>query len=62
VRTVTWNARIPYRALPLTSVAKEIARLRRRWDDNITIDLREMSKVVWTGLIYLLIGTSGGLL
>jgi hypothetical protein len=34
-------------------------RPRRRWVDNIKIDLREMG---WTGLIWLRIGTSGGLL
>jgi hypothetical protein len=42
VRSVTWNARIPYRALPLIRVEREIARPRRRWKDNIEIDLREI--------------------
>jgi hypothetical protein len=32
-------------------------RLRHRWVNNIRMD-----KVVWTGLIWLRIGTSGGLL
>jgi hypothetical protein len=32
-------------------------RPRRRWVDNIEIDLREMG---WIGLIWLRIGTSGG--
>jgi hypothetical protein len=34
---------------------------RRRWEDNIKVDLR-WDGVVWTGLIWLSIGTSGGLL
>jgi hypothetical protein len=33
-------------------------RPRRRWVDNIKIDLRD----VWTGSIWIRIGTSGGLL
>jgi hypothetical protein len=36
-------------------------RPRHRWEDNIKLDLREVG-VVWTGLIWLMIGTSGGLL
>jgi hypothetical protein len=37
---------------------------RRRWVDNIKIDLREIGwdGMVWTGSIWLRIGTSGGLL
>jgi hypothetical protein len=34
---------------------------RHGWVDNIKTDLRE-DGVVWTGLIWLRIGTSGGLL
>jgi hypothetical protein len=34
---------------------------RRRWEDNIKMDLT-YDGVVWTGLIWLRIGTSGGLL
>jgi hypothetical protein len=38
-------------------------RSRRRWVDNIKMYVREMGwSVVWTGLIWLRIGTSGGLL
>jgi hypothetical protein len=33
-------------------------RIRRRWDDYIKTYIREM----WTGFIWLRIGTSGGLL
>jgi hypothetical protein len=36
-------------------------RTRDRWEDNIKMDLRE-DGVVWTGLICLNLGTSGGLL
>jgi hypothetical protein len=35
---------------------------RCRWVDNIKIDLREIDGMVWTGSIWLGIGTSGGLL
>jgi hypothetical protein len=35
---------------------------RRRWEDNIKMDLREIGWLVWNGLIWLRIGTSGGLL
>jgi hypothetical protein len=33
-------------------------RTRRRWDDNINMDLQEVS--VWTGLGWIRIGTGGG--
>jgi hypothetical protein len=49
-----------YRILVGKPVGKRpLGRPRRRRVDNINIDLREM---VWTGLIWLRIGTSGGLL
>jgi hypothetical protein len=36
---------------------------RHRWVNNIRMDLREREDgMVWTGLIWLRIGTSGGLL
>jgi hypothetical protein len=35
---------------------------RRRWDDNIKMDLEEVGWGAWTGLIWLRIGTGGGLL
>jgi hypothetical protein len=43
---------------------RPIGRPRRRWVDNIKIDLREIGwdGMVWTGSIWLRIGTSGGLL
>jgi hypothetical protein len=40
---------------------RRLVRPRRRWVDNIKMDLRE-DGVVWTGSIWLRIGTSGGLL
>jgi hypothetical protein len=41
-----------------------LGRRRRRWVDNIKIDLRERGwdGMVWSGSIWLRIGTSGGLL
>jgi hypothetical protein len=43
---------------------RPLGRPRRRWVDNIKMDLREIGwdGVVWTGLIWLRIGTIGGLL
>jgi hypothetical protein len=43
---------------------RPLGRPRRRWVDNIKMDLREIGwdGMVWTGLIWLRIGTSGGLL
>jgi hypothetical protein len=43
---------------------RSLGRPRRRWVDNIKMDLREIGwdGVVWTGLIWLRIGTIGGLL
>jgi len=35
---------------------------RRRWKDNMTMDLQEVFWREWTGLIWLRIGTGGGLL
>jgi hypothetical protein len=43
---------------------RPLGRPRRRWVDNIKIDLRETGwdGMVWTGSIWLRIGTDGGLL
>jgi hypothetical protein len=41
---------------------RPLGRPRRRWDDNIKMDLRENGWRVWIGFICLRIGTSGGLL
>jgi hypothetical protein len=35
---------------------------RHRWVDDIKIDFRDRMRVVWTGLIWLMIGIGGGLL
>jgi hypothetical protein len=37
-------------------------RPRRRWEDNIEMDLQEVGWGAWNGLIWLRIGTGGGLL
>jgi hypothetical protein len=39
---------------------RPLGKPRRRWEDNIRMDLREIGWLVWTGLIGLRIGTSGG--
>jgi hypothetical protein len=43
---------------------RPLGRPRRRWADNIKMNLREIGwdGLVWIGLICLRIGTSGGLL
>jgi hypothetical protein len=41
---------------------RPLGRPRRRWDDNIKMDLQEVGWGAWTGLIWLRIGTGGGLL
>ena len=39
---------------------RPLGRLRRRWEDNIKMDLQEVGGVVETGWIWLRIGTDGG--
>jgi hypothetical protein len=41
---------------------KPLGRPRRRWVDNNKIYLTEINGMEWIGLIWLSIGTSGGLL
>jgi hypothetical protein len=41
---------------------RPLGRPRRRWVDNITMDLVEAGWVVWTGLVWLRVGTGGELL
>jgi len=42
---------------------RPLGRPRRKWEDNIKMDLRERGWVsVWTEFIWVRIGTSGGLL
>jgi hypothetical protein len=52
-----------YRILVGTPEGKRpLGRPRCRWVNNIKIDLSEIDGMVWIGLIWLRIGTSGGLL
>jgi len=37
-----------------------LGRPRRRWEDNIKMDLKEMDLGLWTGSSWLRIGTGGG--
>jgi hypothetical protein len=56
--STNWEMRNVYRIL----VGKtQLGRPRSAWVDNIKINLRN-NGVVWTRLIWLRIGTSGGLL
>jgi hypothetical protein len=41
---------------------RPLGRPRRRWEDNIKMDLQELGWGTWTGLIWLRIGAGGGLL
>jgi hypothetical protein len=41
---------------------RPLGRPRCRWRDNIKMDLLEIGVVLWTGLIWLRIGTGGELL
>ena len=41
---------------------RSLGRPRRRWDNNIKVDLQEVLSGVWTGSSWLRIGTGGGLL
>jgi hypothetical protein len=41
---------------------RPLGRPRRRWVDNIKMDLREIDGMVGIGSIWLRIGTSGGFL
>jgi hypothetical protein len=52
-----------YRILLGKSEGKRpLRRIRHMWVDSIKMDLREIDEVVWTGLIWLRIGTSVRLL
>jgi hypothetical protein len=39
---------------------RPLGRPRRRWEDNIKMDLQEVEVEVWTGSSWLRIGTCGG--
>jgi hypothetical protein len=50
-----------YRVLVKKPVGKRpLGRPRRRWEDNIRMDLQEWNGVARTGLGWLRIGTGGG--
>jgi hypothetical protein len=52
-----------YRVLVDKSEGKiPLGRPRGRWEDNIKMDLQEVGYGLWNGLIWLRIGTGGGLL
>jgi hypothetical protein len=39
---------------------RQLGRPRRRWEDNIKIDLREVGLEIWIGLSWLRVETGGG--
>jgi hypothetical protein len=39
---------------------RQLERPRRRWEDNIKMDIQEVGWGAWTGLIWLGIWTGGG--
>jgi hypothetical protein len=41
---------------------RPLGRPRHRWEDNIKMDFKKWDGGAWTGLIWLRIGTGGGLL
>jgi hypothetical protein len=41
---------------------RPLGRPWRRWEDNIKMDLQDVGWGAWTGLIWLRIGTGGGVL
>jgi hypothetical protein len=45
-----------------SEVKKSLGRPRRRWENNITMDLRETGREVGTGFSWLRAGINGGLL
>jgi len=38
---------------------RPLGRTRRGWEDNIKMDLQEVGCGLWTGLVWLRIGTGG---
>jgi len=39
---------------------RPLGRPKRRWDNDIKIDLQEVGSVAWTGFIWLRMGTDDG--
>jgi hypothetical protein len=56
------DSRGAYRVLVGKQGRRRLVRARRRWEDNINMDLREVGMGAWTGSIWLRIGIGGGLL
>ena len=57
----TGEERDVYRVLVGKSEGRRpLGRSRRRWEDNIKMDLQEVECGVWTGLSWLRIGIGGG--
>jgi hypothetical protein len=58
-----WKGRNAYRILVGKPERKiPLERTRRRWEDGIKMDLREIGWGVWNGFTWLRIGIVGGLL
>jgi len=58
-----WERRGAYRVLAGKPERKrQLGRSRRRWEDNIKMDLQEVGWGVRTSLIWLRIGTVSGIL
>jgi hypothetical protein len=58
-----WEKRNAYRLFVGKPEGKgPLGRSRRRWVDNIRMDLERWDRVVWTALVWHRIGTSGELL
>jgi len=56
-----WERRGVYRVLVGTYEEKTPpGRPRRRWEDNIKVDLQEVGRGAWNGSSWLRIGTGGG--
>jgi hypothetical protein len=41
---------------------RQLGRRKRRWEDNIKMNIEKVGWGTWTGLIWRSIGTGGGLL
>jgi hypothetical protein len=50
-----------YRMLVGRPERRKLGRPRRRWEDNIKMNLQEVGWRTWTGLIWLRTGIDGGL-
>ena len=56
-----WNRRGVYRVMVGKPEGKRpLGRPRRRWEDNIKMELQKVGCGAWTGAMWLRIGTGGG--